>query len=113
MAVLENVSWQHLSIGIPGARRFSPVFPASCPFVIAVGETQINPGSTVYEPESASEKKTYSGGGFSNIFSMPRYQQHAVRGYLKHHPPPYTAEQYNNTGRVRELALQYKRVPLC
>jgi len=83
------------------ARRFSPLFPATCPFVIAVGATQINPNSTVYEPESACEQLAYSGGGFSNIFSMPLYQKVAVRGYLKDHPPPYTAEQYNNTGRVK------------
>src|SRR6267154_3132204 len=102
MAVLENVSWQHFSIGVQGARRFNPVFPATCPFVTAVGATQINPNSTVYEPESACEKNAYSGGGFSNIFPMPPYQEEAVCGYLKHHPPPYTTEQYNNTGRVKK-----------
>jgi hypothetical protein len=111
MAVLENVSWQHFSIGVQGAPRFSPLFPATCPFVIAVGATQINPNSTVYEPESACEQKAYSGGGFSNIFPMPLYQEEAVRGYLKHHPPPYTAEQYNNTGRVKNLFPLINRVP--
>lgn len=92
-------------------RRFSPLFPATCPFVVAVGATQINPNSTVYEPESACEQqgeRAYSGGGFSNIFSMPLYQNAAVLGYLEHHPPPYTAEQYNNNGRVKNFALQYK-----
>jgi len=81
---------------------------------MAVGATQINPNSTVYEPESALEQMTYgaySGGGFSNIFPMPLYQEKAVRGYLKHHPPPYIAEQYNNTGRVKKLISIVNRVP--
>lgn len=85
----------------PRGVGFSPIFPATCPFVIAVGATQINPNSTVYEPESACEERAHSGGGFSNIFPMPLYQKDAVRGYLEHHPPPYTAERYNNTGRAR------------
>ncbi|KAH9978694.1 subtilisin-like protein [Lactifluus volemus] len=80
--------------------KFNPVFPASCPFVTAVGATQINPGSTVFEPESACEQVILSGGGFSNIFTMPKYQEAAVHGYLKNYPPPYTAEQYNNSGKV-------------
>lgn len=108
---------RHFSIGvgqlkgIQGAGKFSPLFPATCPFVIAVGATQVNPNSTVYEPESACEQQTfsaYSGGGFSNIFPMPSYQEDVVRGYLKDNPPPYTAEQYNNSGRVNEFTLQYK-----
>jgi tripeptidyl-peptidase-1 len=42
---------------------------------------------------------------------MPLYQADAVRGYLKHHPPPYTAEQYNNTGKVKNLPSKINRVP--
>ncbi|KAH9978682.1 subtilisin-like protein [Lactifluus volemus] len=86
--------------GKPGV-KFNPEFPASCPFVTAVGATQINPGSFVFEDESACEQVIYSGGGFSNIFTMPKYQEAAVHGYLKNYPPPYTAEQYNNSGKVR------------
>jgi tripeptidyl-peptidase-1 len=55
----------------------------------------------VYEPESACEQQIFSGGGFSNIFDMPAYQKHAVSKYLKHHAPPYTAEQFNNSGQVK------------
>ena len=55
----------------------------------------------MYEPESALEQERFSGGGFSNIFDMPAYQKHAVSRYLKHHPPPYTAEQFNNSGNVK------------
>jgi tripeptidyl-peptidase-1 len=84
-----------------GGTKFNPSFPATCPFVTAVGATQINPGSTVYEPESACEQVIFSGGGFSNIFSMPSYQEQAVNKYLKYHRPPYTAEQFNNSGKVQ------------
>jgi subtilase family serine protease len=85
--------------------RFNPSFPATCPYITAVGATQINPNSTVYEPESACEQFAHSGGGFSNIFPMPFYQEAAVKGYLKNHPPPYTAEQYNNSGMVERFAF--------
>ncbi|CAA7262947.1 unnamed protein product [Cyclocybe aegerita] len=80
---------------------FNPGFPASCPFVTAVGATQINPGSTVNDPEVACEQVIYSGGGFSNIFPLPSFQADAVTTYLKLHPPPYTNGEFNNSGNAR------------
>lgn len=77
--------------------RFSPLFPATCPFVTAVGATQINPGSTVSDPEGACEQVIFSGGGFSNIFARPSYQQSAVDNFLQNHPPPYSSAQYNTS----------------
>jgi tripeptidyl-peptidase I len=85
------------------ARRFNPSFPASCPFVIAVGATQIDSGATVNDPEIACERGIVSGGGFSDIFPMPPYQRAAVTNFLEHHPPPYSAAQFNNSGKVRLL----------
>ncbi|KAI9509938.1 subtilisin-like protein [Russula earlei] len=85
----------------PGGVQFNPDFPASCPFVTAVGATQMVPGSTVQDPEVACETVIISGGGFSNIFPMPEYQEHAVKKYLHDNPPPYTAAQYSNSGKVR------------
>ncbi|SRR6266404_517283 len=82
------------------AVRFNPGFPASCSFVVAVGATQINLGATVNDPESACERMIFSGGGFSDIFSMPSYQAAAVTSFLKENPPPYSAAQYNNSGKV-------------
>ncbi|KAI9506994.1 subtilisin-like protein [Russula earlei] len=84
-----------------GGVLFNPAFPASCPFVTAVGATQITPGKTVEDPEVACETVIISGGGFSNIFPMPEYQEHAVKEYLENNPPPYTAAQYSNSGKVR------------
>lgn len=80
---------------------FNPSFPGTCPFVTSVGATQVNPGSTVFEPESACEQVIYSGGGFSNHFRIPNYQRKAVSGYLKHHRPSYAKDIYNSTGRSR------------
>ena len=45
------------------------VLQVTCPFITAVGATQINPGSTVSDPEGACEQAFFSGGGFSNIFA--------------------------------------------
>ncbi|EIN09489.1 subtilisin-like protein [Punctularia strigosozonata HHB-11173 SS5] len=53
--------------------RFQPEFPASCPFVTAVGGTiKINPEVAV----------SFSGGGFSNYFAQPSYQTAKVQTFL-------------------------------
>ncbi|KAJ6624427.1 subtilisin-like protein [Mycena sp. CBHHK59/15] len=80
---------------------FNPGFPVTCPFVTAVGATQILEGNTVDDPESACEEVIFSGGGFSNIFPMPAYQAAAVTGFLANHPPPFTNGEFNNSGVVR------------
>ncbi|KAH8981731.1 subtilisin-like protein [Lactarius akahatsu] len=80
------------------AVRFNPAFPASCSFVVSVGATQINSGATVNDPESAY---FFSGGGYSDIFPMPSYQATTVAKFLKEHPPPYNAAQFNNSGKAR------------
>lgn len=49
---------------------------ATCPFVTAVGATQINPGNTVNDPEGACEQVIFSGGGFSNIFALVSFFVH-------------------------------------
>ncbi|KIK62569.1 hypothetical protein GYMLUDRAFT_242721 [Collybiopsis luxurians FD-317 M1] len=54
---------------------FQPVFPASCPFVTAVG------GTTGIFPEVATQSFS-SGGGFSRLFAQPSYQSNAVSSYL-------------------------------
>ncbi|KAF9077941.1 subtilisin-like protein [Rhodocollybia butyracea] len=52
---------------------FQPIFPASCPFVTAVGAT------TGIAPQVAAMQ---SGGGFSNLFQQPSYQSSAVNLFL-------------------------------
>ncbi|KZM23601.1 Tripeptidyl-peptidase I [Ascochyta rabiei] len=54
--------------------RFLPIFPASCPYVTAVG------GTYRVEPERAV---SFSSGGFSDLWERPTYQDKAVRTYLE------------------------------
>ena len=53
--------------------RFLPIFPASCPYVTAVG------GTTGVVPERAV---SFSSGGFSDRFPTPKWQEEAVKTYL-------------------------------
>ncbi|KAI0059672.1 hypothetical protein BV25DRAFT_1908615 [Artomyces pyxidatus] len=71
-------------------RQFLPSFPASCPFVTAVG-------STVFIPEVAAYS---SGGGFSNYWSRPSYQGRAVSEYLTTQLRGTYAGLYNPNGRA-------------
>jgi tripeptidyl-peptidase I len=64
------------------------------------GATQINPGAKVTDPESACEQVIFSGGGFSNVFSVPEYQRAAQAKYFAEHNPPYNSTQFNNSQTV-------------
>ncbi|KAF8264271.1 subtilisin-like protein [Lactarius quietus] len=69
--------------------QFSPVFPASCPYVTAVG------GTTSKYPEIAA---SFSGGGFSNYFRRQPYQDDAVKMFLGNLGSLYSGF-YNAEGR--------------
>lgn len=45
-------------------------------------------------------KHAYVSNTMYQIFPMPSYQAEAVTTFLKEHPPPFTSEQFNNTGKV-------------
>jgi tripeptidyl-peptidase-1 len=75
-------------------------FPASSPYVTAVGATQ---GPESGKPEIACSSKTggviTSGGGFSDVFSRPSYQNSHVSAYFK--AAPIAAKSgYNANGRA-------------
>ncbi|PCH42074.1 tripeptidyl peptidase A [Wolfiporia cocos MD-104 SS10] len=70
--------------------RFIPEFPATCPYVTAVG-------ATWYLPERAYY---ISGGGFSNYFARPWWQNYAVPTYLDKLAPGTYAGLYNASGRA-------------
>ncbi|KAJ5220340.1 tripeptidyl peptidase SED3 [Penicillium chermesinum] len=54
--------------------KFLPEFPAGCPFITAVGGVQgLNP----------ERGAGFSGGGFSDLFQRPTYQDHAVKEFLE------------------------------
>ncbi|KAJ7312738.1 family S53 protease [Mycena albidolilacea] len=58
-------------------KPFDPPFPASCPFVTAVG-------GTFFDNDEPEETGAFiSGGGFSTFFGRPRYQDAAVSAYLQ------------------------------
>src|SRR5438445_787640 len=80
---------------------FNPSFPASCPYVTAVGATQVKTNASVTQPEVAAESIIYSGGGFSNVFDTPSYQKDAVQNYFANHKPPYGSDRYNATEKSR------------
>lgn len=84
-----------------GGTKFNPAFPATCPYITAVGATEVYPGKKVTDPEGAANKVIFSGGGFSNRFTIPSYQVSAVSTWFKKHKPSYTSSQYNNSGKAR------------
>jgi len=89
------------SIVASNGTGFSPSFPSTCPYVTSVGATQINPGATVWDDESACSTVIQSGGGFSNMFAVPRWQESAVRHYMRRYAPDYPEGTYNDTGLSR------------
>ncbi|RTE71142.1 hypothetical protein BHE90_014467 [Fusarium euwallaceae] len=71
-------------------QKFLPTFPASCPYVTAVGGTEGN------SPEVAWNR---SSGGFSEVFSRPWWQEQTVKAYLKKHGNEWKG-YYNPNGRA-------------
>ncbi|KAL5349885.1 hypothetical protein ACLOAV_004919 [Pseudogymnoascus australis] len=75
--------------------KFIPVFPASCPYVTSVGATRlVGPEIVGFDARGGF----VSGGGFSNYFPRPAYQDKQVKTYLQgldENLSPY----YNAKGR--------------
>jgi len=69
-------------------RKFQPSWPSSSPYVTAVGGT-----------ESPTEVWSDGGGGFSDFFSRPAYQDAAVQAYLNSGKAPPT-KYFNTSGRA-------------
>ena len=69
---------------------FIAVFPASCPWVTSVGST------IDIAPERAIN---FTGGGFSNTFARPPWQEIAVSDFLAVVPREFIGV-YNDTGRA-------------
>jgi len=76
--------------------KFAPNFPATSPYVTAVGGTQPDTGF----PNPGSESAIgLSSGGFSNYWATPSWQQEAVDSYLQQDIPS-TSHGYNTSGRA-------------
>ncbi|KAH9030352.1 subtilisin-like protein [Lactarius pseudohatsudake] len=79
-----------------GRVQFVPEFPSSCPYVTSVGGTTGN-------PEVAAG---LSGGGFSNHFPRPKYQDYDIPSFLEQLGSKHDG-LYNPTGRgIPDLAAQ-------
>ena len=79
---------------------FSPDFPATCPYITTVGATYLPTGANVNTDSETAVTSFASGGGFSNIYSIPSYQSAAVSTYLTQHTPPYTAYQTTDSANI-------------
>jgi len=96
------------------ARRFHPDFPASSPYVTAVGGTDFVTAGVIGE-----EQAWYaSGGGFSDEFETPAWQRQAVEGYLAAAAKGGTLPEdaaFNRSGRGYPdvAALGGERNPFC
>lgn len=93
-------------------------FPASCPFVTAVGGTRV-PSAPPFEPGDlevamasdsdfdpfSSWARLRSGGGFSNVFAAPVWQSPTMQAYAAKHAPSRVSADgkslYNNSRHMR------------
>lgn len=71
---------------------FNPDFPASCPYVTALGATYLT--GAVGSDEEVAVTRFPSGGGFSNIYPRPSYQDTAVENYFSTANPPYESYEF-------------------
>ncbi|KAI0505389.1 Pro-kumamolisin [Xylaria bambusicola] len=90
--------------------KFMPTFPASCPFVTAVGGTRnFNPVIAGFDARGGF----VTGGGFSDYFPRPKYQNDAVKPYIEGVNTTYDG-LYNPQGRgipdVSAMAYHYSIV---
>ena len=92
----EGVGSNGTCISNDGKKRktFLPAFPASCPYVTTVGGTKNFPEVVAFDPKNGYA----SGGGFSNYFPRPSYQDNVVPAYIKSLKSAFSP-YYNKSGR--------------
>jgi len=79
---------------------FNPSYPASVPFVTAVGATQgPEDGNAEVMCSSDTNGLITSGGGFSTVFDTPSYQSTVVSSYLANGPKLPPSPMFNGKGR--------------
>jgi len=99
----------------PSACGFNPSYPATCPYVTAVGATQ---GPEAGTTEVACSSKTggliTTGGGFSGFYTQPSYQTSAVSAYMSSGVQLPPSAQYNGAGRgYPDIALVGHNYDVC
>jgi len=93
--------------GILGCKQFDPTWPASSPYVTAVGGSYLASGSEL--------GWSSSGGGFSSVFGRPSYQDEKIESYLKTTKLP-SSSLFNASGRatpdVAALSTNFRTLSL-
>lgn len=99
-----------------GAVQFVPWFPASCPYITAVGGTATPPNESVAMESNAGYT---TGSGFSNYFARPAWQDAVVGAYVNASVPHAYRAYFHEQGRAypdvaaqsAHVAAQYRRAP--
>ena len=81
------------SRGFNSCTRFDPGWPATSPYLTAVGATYSTSAT------AAETSVSFSGGGFSDVFATPSWQKTAVSNYLSTAANLPAASFYNASGR--------------
>jgi len=77
--------------GLFGCKGFAPEWPATCPYITTVGGTYLESG--------IENGVSFSGGGFSSVFTRPSWQDKTVTGYLQSATLPST-DLFTEGGRA-------------
>ena len=80
--------------GCSRSSRFHPDFPASSPYITAVGGTDFATRNVIGDEKAWND----GGGGFSDTFAIPAYQAAAVSHYKSSASSLPNASRWNNTG---------------
>jgi tripeptidyl-peptidase-1 len=85
---------------------YHPSFPASSPYVTAVGATQggVNGGAEVACSSDTGGQIT-TGGGFSTKYTVPSYQTDAIQGYMASSAGKDAASGYTNGRGYPDIAM--------
>lgn len=94
---------------------YYPMFPASCPYVTAVGGTSGGLTLDLAEQVACSSdngQNITTGGGFSAYYLQPSFQRNAVNSYFSQVTPPYSdnfqySTQYRGYPDVSLIAADY------
>ncbi|KAJ7264075.1 peptidase S8/S53 domain-containing protein [Mycena haematopus] len=86
------------------ATHFNPGWPAACPWITAVGGTQVKANISGASANGVAQEEVWNsgGGGFSNRFAMPQYQEASVNAFLKQlrQTNPSQLKHFNPGGRA-------------
>ena len=94
----------------PFNASFGPALTTTCPWVTAVGGTQLLPNTSIADGEVAVLSGSYtSGGGFSNYHTAPSYQADALATYFQEHDPGYPYYNYSGNASIGANGGLYNR----